>query len=442
MSSFSSIGSLSNALRAFQREMDVTGQNVANVDTPGYSRQRVNLKAEFTSGFPFPTGNGVSVASVSRTRDLFLEGRRNEVASDMGRFDAQSQGMSRVEAVVYDPTTAGIGDALDKFFDSWSGLSSNPASTALRNEVLSSAETLASRMRTVSGELSTLRDETQARIGAGVARVNELGATIANLNEQIRRSGGAANELLDQRDAALTEIASLVDVKTALLGDGTITVSVNQLTLVSGADAMSLPGGPIDPTTGTLGTGDRRVEIRGGGIRGEFDVLNSLTNYSNRLDRLADSVRTAVNGVHSTGPRSTPFFTGSGAAAFAVDPAVKGRPDAIDAGATTAAADGSLAIQLSKLRDNRMVALGGRTVSEEFADIVASVGRDAKTADDSRGLQASLASQLDAQIQSVSGVSLDDEMANMLRFQRSYQAAARALSTFDSTFDDLLGMLR
>ncbi len=182
-SPFHSIGTMTNALRAFQRELDVTGHNLANVNTPGYSRQVADLKTNdptnFTQGRLMALGNGVSVASVNRIRDMFLEARRMEVGSEGGRLAAQSDGLSRVESIVHQPGTDGIGSALGKFFDAWSALSSNPSQPGLKLQAMQAGQTLADRIRGTYGQLQTVRDEQTARAGETIGRVNELAEGVA-----------------------------------------------------------------------------------------------------------------------------------------------------------------------------------------------------------------------------------------------------------------------
>lgn len=447
---------MSSALRAFQRELDVTGNNLANVNTPGYTRQVANLKANdpSTLGRPLTMGNGVSVASVGRIRDMFLDARQNEVGADQGRLNAQANGLDQIEGIVADPGKTGIDDALTAFFDSWSALSGNPGQAGLRQQALQAGQTLADRIRGTYGQLQTVKDQTTAQVGETVGRINELGGTIAKLNEEVRlavAAGDQPNDLLDKRDTALKELSSLADVKSQVLPDGTVSISLNQHNLVAGSDFRTMPSSPVDPVKGTIGSGDAKIEIRNGKLKGQFDAINAVSSAQGRLDTLANSIRTGVNAIHSTGKNAAGetglrFFNDSnpqtGAKDFDLDVAVKGKPQAIAAGTSGAAGDGDIALSLSKLRNTANAALGQRSFGDEFADMVSQVGSDAKSAGDSLDIQNALATQIENQVQSVSGVSMDDEMANMLRFQRSYQAAAKALSQMDAMFDDLLGMLR
>lgn len=455
-SSFHSIGTMSSALRAFQRELDVTGNNLANVNTPGYTRQVTNLKANdpSTLGRQLTMGNGVSVHSVTRIRDMFLDARANEVGADLGRLGAQAEGLDQIEGIVATPGKTGIDDALTTFFDSWSALSSNPNQPGLRQQALQAGQTLTDRIRGTYGQLQSLKDQTTAQVGETVGRINELGGTIAKLNDEIRlatAAGDQPNDLLDKRDVALKELSGLADVKSQTLADGTVSISLNQHNLVAGGDFRTMPSSPIDPVKGTIGTGDGKIEIRNGKLKGQFDAINAVNSAQGRLDTLANSLRTEINAIHGTGKNPAGetglrFFNDAnpqtGAKDFDLDLAIKGKPEKVAAGITGAAGDGDIALKLSKLRNAGTPALGGRSFGDDFADMVAQVGSDAKSVSDSLDIQNSLATQLENQIQSVSGVSMDEEMANMLRFQRSYQAAAKVLSQFDALFDDLLGMVR
>lgn len=447
---------MSSALRAFQRELDVTGHNLANVNTPGYTRQVTNLKANdpSTLGNSFTLGNGVSVASVTRIRDMFLDARANEVAGDQGRLNAQADGLGQIESIVADPSAAGIDDALTAFFDSWSALSGNPGQAGLRQQALQAGQTLTDRIRSTYSQLQTLKDQQTAQVGETIGRINELGGMIATLNDEIRMAvagGQQPNDLLDKRDTALKELSGLADVKSQTLGDGTISVSLNQHNLVAGGDFRTMPSTPIDPVKGTVGSGDSKIEIRNGKLKGQFDAINAVGSAQTRLDNLANSLRTGVNGIHAAGKNPAGetgvlFFNDAnpqtGAANFDLSAAVKGNPQAISAGTSGAAGDGDLALQLSKLRNQANPMLGGRTFGNDFADMVSQVGSEAKAATDSLDTTNALATQIQNQVESVSGVSMDDEMANMLRFQRSYQAAAKVLGQMDGLFDDLLGMIR
>lgn len=455
-SPFHGIDTATRALRAFQRQLDVTGHNIANVNTPGYSRQTVDLtpdEALLTSqGRMISLGAGVSISGVNRIRDSFLGARQLVVAGDAGRADLLHQTLSRVEAVFLEPAGSGVSDRLTRFFNSWSALAVNPGDAGLKMQVSQTGEELATGVRQLYTNLEALRQEQAGQIGATLEEVQKQVDLIGQLNEQIRAKqalGASPNDLMDLRDQALGALGQEIEIRTATFEDGTIAVFAGQLTLVDNGGARQVPT-TWDATTGALQGGSITYPVGGGRLAGIFDALARTEGFQTRLDELANSLRTSVNGLHLAGVNSTgnpvAFFNDAtpqtGAADFALDAAIAADYTLISPGGTAAASDGSIALQISALRDADQSGLGSRTFSGFFGDLVGAVGREVQSARRELDTQTAIAAQVELQIQSVSGVSLDDEMANMLRFQRSYQAAAKALSVFDQMSETLIDMLR
>lgn len=458
-SPFHGIDIATRALRAFQRQQEVAGNNVANVNTPGYSRQSADLSS--TRGLDvfgtqhYTLGTGVSVSTVNRIRDLFLEGRMQSAQSDLSRLGTMADNLSRVEPVLNDTVGGGVSDALNRFFSSWSGLSSAANDPAARLEVQQSGAALAMKIRSVYQQLSSQEAQLSADVASGVSQVNELARHIASLNDEIRSKLGAGitpNELLDARDVAVGKLSNLVDVRTVDQPDGSVNVYIDQFTVVEGDLARPIPA-TIDAATSTFTVDGTAYKIRGGSIAGLTQSQNSLASYRGSLDTLANSLRTEVNALHQTGVNKlggtgvnffsdvTPPDPQTGAVDFSLSAEVAASLDAIAAGTSGAAGDGGVALAISRVRETSIVALGNRPPAQFFNDLVSALGRDVAFYRDSADTQGAVVDQIEQQRQSVSGVSLDDEMADMLRFQRSYQAAAKLLSVFDQMTDDLINML-
>lgn len=456
--SFFGIDLASRALRAFQRQLDVTGHNIANVNTPGYSRQVVDLTqidgTPIAGVHPFTLGNGVTVDNVNRVRDMLLDLRRTGEGSAMGRFTSLAGSLRGVQSIYNEPGPNGIADALDRFFNSWSALASNPGTPGAREAVQSAALTLTQRVRGNFTDMQRVATDTKLSIDETLKSVDALATKIADLNIEIKRrsaSGDRPNDLLDQRDQAVQDLAGLVDIATSQRSDGTITIYVNQFALVDGTGSRPIPK-TYDAATSTLTDGTLTYDVRSGALKGQFDTLNDISSYSAQLDTLANTLRTGINTLHATGVNENGttginFFNDAlpqtGAIDFDLDAAIKGDSKNIAAGTSGAEGDGGLALSISRLRDDTTIAgLGGRTFGQYYGELVTTVGRDLSTSETQMDTQSLVLQQIDLQRQSVSGVSLDDEMANMLRFQRSYQAAAKALSVFDQVTEDLINMLR
>ncbi|MBL8086887.1 MAG: flagellar hook-associated protein FlgK [Chthonomonas sp.] len=466
-SPFHGIELASRALRAFQRSLDVTGHNIANANTRGYTRQVVDLATTdpvtYWQNGARSLGTGVQVGSINRVRDLFLEGRLQAGLSSSNQFSTIAQGIEGVLGVMHEPGSDGIGAALDKFFDSWSALSSNPSESANRMAVQQSGKLLASRIRGTYEQLTGYSANNTSEMQALVNQVNNIAESIASLNTQIREqvaTGGTPNDLADRRDQAIRDLSELVNISTVPLNDGTVNVVVSQFTLVDNTGANALPAN-VDSVNGTLTGWTVPITIRGGKLAGLMQTAQTINREIGSLDQLANTLRTQVNAIHTSGINSygntnVQFFNDvasgpqTGAIDFNLSLAVESDYQEIVAGAGTVvsgtptyvAGDTGLARSLSALRDLSIAALGNRSIKTFHKDSISRLGSESNYYDNAAGTQDALISQITEQQQSVSGVNLDEEMSNMLRFQRSYQAAAKVLTIFDQVTEDLLGMLR
>lgn len=456
---FQGISTASTALRAFQRALDVTGHNIANVNTPGYSRQRVEFgtfePTLFFQGGAHALGNGVNIESINRIRDLFLEARRLAAGGDLGQSHAALDGMKQIEKLFLEPGGSGVADALDKFFNAWSGLATNPAERGNRVQVQMAGKTLADRIRGAWSNLDQLRSQTETQIDQTFRDIDSLTSRIDALNKEIRHqsaSGAQPNDLLDERNAAIRDLSKLVDIRTHTFDDGSVAIYTNSLTLVDAGGASPIWRN-YNLSTNSLVDGSRSVPVTGGTLGGLFTSLQKTLGAQKNLDDLANGLRAQVNALHlpgrtANGSTGINFFNANtqdppelGASTFALSAQVQSDADFIAAGTSGAAGDNGVALALSALR-NAPTMSSNRTFSKFFSDFATDVGRDVVYAKSAFETHDAVVKQIDQQIESVSGVNLDDEMANMMRFQRSYQAAAKALSTFDQVTEDLINMLR
>ena len=249
---------------------------------------------------------------------------------------------------------------------------------------------------------------------------------------------------MDRRDMAVRELSSLIDTQVERFGDGSFAVFVAGHTLVNQAGARPMPT-TFDPGASTFVASGVTYTVRGGQLAGLFQSMSSVETQKTQLDSLANELRTQFNTVHQTGidqdgNTGTLFFNDtlpqSGAIDFNLSAAVLATPRAIAAGLTGQPGDGGLALSLSQLRDTTVVALGGQTFQAYYQANVGQLGTQAAYYQSAAETEEAVRSQIENQVQAVSGVSLDDEMAEMMRYQRSYQAAARALTVFDQVTEE------
>ncbi len=454
---FAGINMANQALRSFQRAMNTVGHNLANVNTPGYSRQRVSFAAnEPIRYFELEwksLGQGVSVTSIGRLRDGFLEAQGNGNRADLGRSSAAAAGLSEVERLYGEPGPDGIDATLGKFFDAWSNLAANPSDAGARLQVRAAGQSLADKVRGAWQSLEQQRVETAGQIETTFDEIDRLAVRIESLNRAIQGSGTTPEgspDLLDQRDEAIRQLSELTDVRTFAQPDGSVSVIAAGFSLVDSAGARAFPR-TYDSAAGTISEPTATYPVRGGRLAGLFVANNALVDQQGRLDTLANQLRTQVNAVHTTGTNlngntNVRFFNDNspqtGAADFDLTGAVKGDLDEIVTGLTNRPGDGGLAQSIADMRDASFTGLGGRTFRAYWQNAAFQVAGDRAYFDGLVSSQTAVSEQIANRVSQVSGVSLDDEMADLVRFQRSYQAAARALTVFDQTAEDLIGMLR
>lgn len=454
---FLGINMASHALRGLQYAMDTTGNNIANVNTRGYTRQVVDFASlpdlNFYSRGWKSVGQGAFLSNVNRVRADYLDRSMNASTSNSGKYGAFAGGLRQIDAIYGEPGDSGIASSLDRFFNAWSGLGSDPSSDAARTEVRIAGQALTDRIRGKFRDLTTYKAGVQSQTVGAIQQVNTLGERIASLNAQISAalaSGGTPNELMDQRDLAVQDLSKLVDVNRQVFEDGSYAIYASGFTLVQGNAARQFPSN-YDATTGTVTDGTSTFTIRSGELAGHLATLKELGQQASNLDLLANELRTQVNtphmgGTNALGNTGVAFFNDSlpqtGAVDFDLSVDVKADARAIAAGVTGDDGDGSLAKMFAEFRDQSFAALGNESFTDYFQAVVAKVAGDGGHVSAAKDTEDAVFRQIENQLQAVSGVSVDDEMANLLKYQRSYQAAAKALTVFDSVAEDMINMLR
>jgi flagellar hook-associated protein 1 FlgK len=449
-----------SGLRTAQQMLDISAHNIANASTPGYSRQRaqivaappLGLPAFNRTGLPGQLGTGVTITSISRIRDAFLDTQINEQVAASGYWMARENVLSAAEAAFPEPSGSGLGTVLSRFWSAWETLAADPGSNAARVAVLAEAGALAARFTRDAGQLATLVADADDRVQAAVGEVNDLATRIAALNRQIQGvvvSGDHANDLEDRRDQLLEQLNQLVPTQNIRQADGTVTV------LIAGTDLVdhdrARPITTVDDAAGhavpTWGSGDA-VELAGGGLAGLIELRDTtLAGYVTGLDTLARQVADAVNAAHASGVDANgnpglPLFTysaGAEASSLAINPAIGSDATRIVASAVGGApGDSSIAALIAGLRTSATFGTGSQTPVDAYATYIGRIGGDARQAAELAGNQALVVQQLQTRRESISGVSLDEEAAAVMRFQQAYSASARVITAIDEMLDVLI----
>ena len=445
---FQGIQTMSSALEAFQSQIDITGENISNVDTPGYSRETVNLAESpvdpVTFGNTYDLGSGVTIESVTRIQNQFLQMSANSVASSLGMANMQASSSSDVNSVIGNPSDGGINTDLDSFFNAWSGLASDPTD-ANKLTVQQAGETLTNDISSAYEGMESLSQNDGQQVTSTLQNIQSDVNQIATLNQQIlsdQASGGSPNALLDQRDQTVANLSSMINVTVTQGPSGAYDVSSGNLVLVNDSGAQTVPT-QYNAANGTITDANGSYQVQSGQLAGLCDSINKISSYQGNLNNLADSLQSSVNSAYagasdSSGNTGETFFSGTGASNFSLASGIQSNPDSILTGASGAAGDVGIANQIAGLASQPLTGLGNQTASDYYSQLVGQIGLDGSNANAAQSTQQGMSVQVQSQIQSVSGVNLDDEMSNLLQFQRSYQAAAQALSSMDQTTQNLL----
>jgi flagellar hook-associated protein 1 FlgK len=447
--SFSSLNIGASALYAAQRAVEVAAHNVANANNEGFTRQRVTIR----SSLPTPgtagmrgdgdRGTGVTVMDVSRLRDRLADVSYRTEAGVNGSASARSNTLGRAESIL---GTYGDGapEALSSFLGAWDQLSMTPSDGAARSSVLTAGQQLADSLTGAHQKLDAVGHEVSLRVADGVNELNGLLSSVAKLNYEIVKASTAdrqPNDLLDQRDVALDRISALTGARIDAQADGSVNVTAGSTALVSGITAATLAASTTSPVTVSVDGAPISLAGELGGYVAAAGV--DLPAYRAQLETLAVGLRDVVNAAHrqgtgTDGSTGLDFFTGTDASSFMVNASLTVAK--VGASQSGAAADGNNALAVAaSLRTT--VAVDGQPVGDALRAFGARIGQAA--ADAARNAATTGSSLVSAQAarSSADGVSVDEEMVDLVKYQHSYEAAARLISVVDGMLDKLINQM-
>lgn len=446
MSTFSGLSVGLSSLYAQRAGLDLAGHNVANANTEGYSRQRVGMAAD---GGPITpamhstwdgSGNGVTITGFERMRDVFLEARALQERGVGSQLATGQLVMARVEGIIAEPSDVGIQSQLADFWAGWDDVANKPTELAPRNQLLERAQTLATGLNAALDGLDSQRAGFREQLVATVDDVNATAASVAEYNRAIisaTQSGSSPNDLKDQRDLLVQRLGEMVGVRVVQGEFGSVDVHLGANKLVDGktSAALTVPT-TTDPSSVQWAAEGTAAPVGGaaGGLLTGIDQV--LPRYSAGLQQVMTQLSAAVNAQHAlgstpTGAAGTPVFaiTGGRLAVLVTDPQQLAASGTVG-GTGDAGGAGALAL----------AALSGRPggADEIYRGLVVQMGVEAQTANRRLDIQTSIVAQVDAARESQSGVSLDEEMTNLMAFQRAYEGSARFISAVDSMLDTLI----
>ena len=453
------------ALTAQQQAIQTTGHNIANLSTPGFSRQRVELSSAtpITLG-RLTFGQGVAVDGIRSIVSDFFETQLLNTHTTLGFTQAENRALAGIEQAF--PTTGGIGSALDSFFGALADLANNPGGQAERVTLVGKANALGETLQQTRGILANVQSELDKDLEIAVQQVNDLLPQIATLNKQIASSEigqQRANDLRDQRQVLLQELAQLTGATVHDTGDGQATALVNGLLLVSGDQAAQLDASVLNTNGLRLIsyrspngiTADATTFITKGEIGGLIATRDgSVADSIGKVDQLAKTLVDQINSQHALGfdlngvaggNFFTPIVSVVGAATqVRVENTIVANPRLIAAAQTAAGVpgDNGNARALGNVQTTAFAALGNTTLGNYLLGLIGEVGVQTQANESALSFQQTLLTENQVRRESVSGVNLEEEMTNMILFQRAFQAASVLVRTGDEMYQTVLEMVR
>ncbi len=456
------------ALQAQQTGVEVAGQNLANINNPAYARQRVDIQTSLpTPTAVGPEGTGSQVVAIQQLRNSLLDGQIVNESSVGGYWTASQSALENAQAELGQflntsgttstgspSSSQGLSDQLTGLFNAFNSVATSPASSAQRQALVNQAQTLASSFNQASQNLGAVNDSLNTSVGNDVTSANQLLSDIAGLNKQITETetlgGGKANDLRDLRQQDLEKLGNLVNITTSSAADGSVDVSIGGTQLVSGQQTLDTlqtydPGnGELLVRTATSGT---PLTLTGGTIQGTIAARDgALQTLRTGLDTLASNLISQVNTVYQpgydlNGNSGAAFFTGTNAATIGVNATLLTDPNAVQAaGVAGAPSDNTVALALAQLGQQSIPALGNQTFIGGYAKQVAGFGNALANANDQVTNFNSVNTMLAQQRDSVSGVSIEEEMASLISFQSAYQASSKIITTVDQMLQTVVAL--
>ncbi|MCC6243476.1 MAG: flagellar hook-associated protein FlgK [Gemmatimonadaceae bacterium] len=472
-----------SAIITHQTALQTISQNIANAETPGYSRQEAQLMANTPVRLAYGNvGTGVHVETIIRKRDLLLDDTYRSAAGQSGEMELRGNLLGQMEGIFGEPTDAGMSNALDQFWSSWSDLAAAPSSSSARAVVQQRGRQVGQLFQDYDTQLTQERTGAMERLSTTVSQINAYAEQVAALNGRIlaSESGGApANDLRDQRDVALDALSRIAGTRVINQQNGSTSVIIGNSMLVDGSNSRPLSvqievPNPMPTVTPSdlpvrirLGNSPDKLTPLGGELKSVVSHINTeIPGMRGRLDAMASALVSVVNTAHTTGFTFTGntipgtaagnFFDAGTvanpvrASTIKLDAAVAADVGRIAAsGDINAPTDNTAAIALSNLRSaNNTVSYTSPTGATEtgsflgfFRSTVTTLGIDTKSAVDEATIYRTLTEQSEARRQSVSGVSTDEELVQMLRVQQSYAAATKLIKSADEMLQTLLSLI-
>ncbi len=469
-----------SGLLTHQKAIDVTSNNMANASTPGYSRQRAEIVTMEPFSYPgfskvksaLQLGTGVDVDAVVRLRDELIDKQIQSETTTLGYWESRQQMLDKLELIINEPSDANIRTSIDDFWAAINEVIKDPALPEARSALRQKTLTMTTTIRSDYENIKQLRWDANDRIIQGVSQINDLATKIAGLNDRIGKItalGDNPNDLLDKRDAYVEELSKIVNIQYSTDKFNYMTISITGIPIVNGITANKILTVNDTENEGLVklkweAPTDEPVRILSGSLHGLFQVRDEdLPTVLRQLNDFASTIITNVNQLHRQGygldeKTGFDFFTGTDASNIDLAEAIMDdniveidgkkwevgllRIAAADSVLDLSGDGNTLMKMIFEIKDKKILNNSTATLGEFLGSMVADIGERSSAAQTNADHQNFLIGNLDQRRQEVCGVSLDEEMTNLVKFQHGYNAAAKIITTVDEMLDVIVNRLK
>jgi flagellar hook-associated protein 1 FlgK len=430
-----------------QAALSTTSNNIANANTPGYSRQTVDLaEVSPTQYGGLLVGDGVQIQQIVSQSSSILQTQLDQETQQQSMYNSYLGSMQQVETLFNETSGTGLQSSITGFFNSLQQLSTNPSNTSLRQGVLTSAQDMAQAFSSTASNLVSLQRNVDSSVSQSVNQINTLTSQIAQLNSEVSNANGTGQNpgtFVDQRDQLINQLSGLIDVSEIPAGNGSLTLTTTGgSNLIVGNQNFQLTT-QADPTTGfqqVLSQGSNITSsITGGSLGGAIQVRDTaIPSILSSLDSLASNLENSINSVNQAGTD----LNGAAGGNFFVPPPAGGTGAALqmsvaitDPAKIAASLDGSTGDNsnlTAMLNVQNQAIVNGQTPLNAYSNLVFQIGNDVSTAQSEVSGSQALVQQIQNQIGSISGVNINEEAANLIQYQQAYEAAAQVAAVINS----------
>jgi flagellar hook-associated protein 1 FlgK len=455
---FNTLNTASKGMNAQQTALHTTGHNISNANTEGFSRQRVDMKADlsYTLGGVGQLGTGVKMTGVSRMVDDYVSRQIRQETSSMSQFGTKSETLGQLEIIYNEPSDTGLNFNMAEMFESWQELAKNPESLSSKTIVVEKSNTFADTYNHILSQMESLQDETDLIIDKQVIDLNATLDNINSLNKQIFNiaiKGHTPNDLLDQRDLLLQNMSEITDFKAEFDKYGRASIEIAEVDVLTfdSSEPVDITFNKVDEsnTEANITIGEEKVELEKGAIKGYMDAKTEILDVQIAdLKEFGQKVAETFNSAHkedvSTENQIDIFNLDEETGKLSVNSNIIANNNLILAGQDTVEngtpiGDGSRASLIANLRDET-VTIGGEnsTMENKYNSMITKLGISKQHADNMVSNQDILLGQLQMRRESTSGVSIGEEVTNMVKYQKAFEANARVIATLTEMLDVLI----